>query len=69
MNLARVSKALAAFAGALPVTVITAAVAGHDWPGFVIAVLGAVAVAAGVYLAPANAPPPAHAAPAGKAGP
>ncbi len=56
-RLARVRKALAAFAAALPVGAGTAAAAGGDDVGYLVGVLGAVAVGLVTYLTPPNEAP------------
>lgn len=56
MNLARISKAVTAFAAALPLGTGTAAAAGSDPVGYLVAVLSALLTGVAVYLAPANAP-------------
>lgn len=58
MSPARISKAIAAFAAALPLGTGTAAAAGSDGPGYLVAVLSAFLTALAVYLAPPNEPPP-----------
>jgi hypothetical protein len=57
-RLARIRKALAAFAAALPIGTGTAAAAGGDDVGYLVGVLGAFAIGVVTYLAPANEAPP-----------